>query len=48
MTQPKLINLHLNEYSQGLLYYPFAVDLDKCVASCNTLNDLFNIVFLPN
>ena len=48
MVQPKLISLHLNEYSQGLLYYPFVADLDKCVASCNTLNDLSNIVFLPN
>ena len=25
MTQPALINLHPNKYSQGLPYYPFAV-----------------------
>ena len=25
MTQPTLINLHLNEYSQEFHYYPFAV-----------------------
>ena len=25
MTQPTFINLHPNEYSQGLRYYPFAV-----------------------
>ena len=34
------INLHLNEYSQELNYYPFTVRLDKCVGSCNTLYDL--------
>ena len=28
MTQSTLINLHANEYSQKLYYYPFAVDLD--------------------
>ena len=35
-----LINLHPNEYSQELHYYPIAVKLDRCVGSCNTLNDL--------
>ena len=40
--QPTLINLHPNEYCQELHYYQFAVRLDKCVGSCNTLNDLFN------
>ena len=38
--RPTLINLHLNEYSQELHYYSFAVNIDKCVRSCNTLNDL--------
>ena len=28
MIQPTLINLHPNEYTQGLHYYPFAVNLD--------------------
>ena len=28
MIQPILNNLHSNEYSQGLRYYPFAVNLD--------------------
>ena len=27
--QPTLINLHPNEYSRELHYYPFAVKLDK-------------------
>ena len=38
-TQPTLINLHPNEYSQELYCYPFEVKLDRCVGSCNTLND---------
>ena len=47
MTQPTLINLHPNEYSQELHYDPFAVKLDTCVGSCNTLNDLSNKVCVP-
>ena len=42
-TQPTLVNLHPNEYTEGLRYYPFAVNLDRCVRSCNTLNDLSNM-----
>ena len=48
MIQPTLINLHPNEYSQEFHYYPFAVKLDRCVGSCNTLNDLSNKVCVPN
>ena len=39
-TQPTVLNLHPNEYTQGFHYYPIAVNLDRCVGSCNTLNDL--------
>ena len=39
MTQPTLINLHPSEYSQELHYYPFTVNLDRCVRSCKTLDD---------
>ena len=39
MTQPDLVNLHLNEYRQEFHGHTFAVKLDKCVGSCNTLND---------
>ena len=46
--QSTLINLHPNEYSQEFHYYPFAVKLDWCVASCDTLNDLPNKVCIPN
>ena len=48
MIQPTLINLHPNEYTQGLRYYPFAVNLDRCVGSYNSLNDLSNRVCVPN
>ena len=39
-----LTNLHRNEYSQVLHYYPFLFNLDTCVRICNTLNDLTNKV----
>ena len=45
---PTVINLHPNEYSQELPYYPFSVKLDRCVGSWNTLNDLSNKVYVPN
>ena len=48
MIQPTLINLHPNEYSQEIHYYPFVVKLDWCVASWNTLNDLSNKACAPN
>ena len=48
MTQPTLSNLHPNEYSHELHYYPFAVKLDRCVTRCNTLNDWYNKVCVPN
>ena len=40
MTQLTLINLHPIKYGQEFHYYLFSVDLDRCVGSCNTLNDL--------
>ena len=48
MIQPTLIGLHPNEYSQEFHFYPFAVKLDRCIGSCNTLNDLSNKVCVPN
>ena len=48
MIQPTLINLHPNEHSQELHYYPFTVKLDRCVGSCNTINELSNKVCVPN
>ena len=46
--QPTLINLYPHEYSKELHHYPFAVRLDKCVGSCNNLNDLSHKVNIPN
>ena len=46
--QPTLVNLHPNEYSHKLNYYPFAVKLDRSVGSFNTLNDLSNKACVTN
>ena len=43
-TQPTIITLHPNEYTQGLRYSLFAVNLGKCVGSRNTLYELSNEV----
>ena len=48
MAPPTLINLHPNKYSQELHYYPFAVNLDRCVRSFNTISDLPNKACAPN
>ena len=45
--QPALIKLNPNHYSKELLYYPFAIKLDKCVGSCNILHGLSNKVCFP-
>ena len=47
-TQPTLINLHPNEYSQEFHYYPFSVKLDRCVGTCNITTDLSNKVRISN
>ena len=44
----QIISLHPNEYSEEFHYYPFVVKLDRCIGSCNTLNDLSNKVCVPN
>ena len=46
--QPTNINLYPNEYSQEFHCYPFAVKLDRCIGSCNTLNVFPNKVCVPN
>ena len=48
LIHPTLTNLHSNEYSQELHYYPFAIKLDRCVRTRNTLNDLPNKVCILN
>ena len=47
MTQPTLINVHPNDYSQELHYDPFVVKLDRCVGNCNTLMT-YLIKYVPN
>ena len=47
-TQHTLINLHPNGCTQGLCYYPFMVNLDRCIRSCNILNDLSNKICVSN
>ena len=46
--QPVFINLHSNEYSQQFHYYPFTIELDKWVGSCDALNELSDKVCVPN
>ena len=46
ITQPTLINLYPNEYSQEFHYYHFFVNLDRCAGSCSTLDDLSHKVFV--
>ena len=48
MNQATLINLYPSEYNQEFHYYSFAVKLDRCVGSWNTLNELSNEVCVPN
>ena len=42
MTQPTPINLHLNECSQELHYYPFLVKLDSMLEDLNLR--VFNMI----
>ena len=44
MTQPTFINLHPNNYIEGLHNYSFPVNLDRCIGSCNIFNNLSNKV----
>ena len=48
MIQPTLINLHSNEYNQEFNFSSFVVKSDRCVGSCNTLNNLSNKVRVPS
>ena len=48
MIQSDFINLQPNEYNQECRYYSFAFKLDRCVGSCNTLNNLSNKACVPN
>ena len=43
-----IVNIHKYFMKKEFYYYPFAVKLDRCVGSCNTLNNLSNKVCVPN
>ena len=47
LTQPTLINLHSNGYTQEFHYYPFVVKLHRCVESGNILKNLSKKVCAP-
>ena len=40
ITRPTLIDINPDEHNQGLRYYPFMVNLDRCNGTCNGLDDL--------
>ena len=50
----KYLAMHESAYSyqftslQRLRYYPFPFNLNRCVGSCNTLNDESNRIRVPN
>ena len=39
MNQTILVNLHHNEFIEGLHYYHFTFNLDRCMGSCDNFND---------
>ena len=41
-------NTYSDEHNEGLRYYPFMVNLDRCNGICNTFNDLSNRICVPN
>ena len=43
MVQLTLVNLHPNKYNEGLRYFLFDINLDRCMGSCNSLK-----VCVPN
>ena len=46
MTQATLINFYPIQYNQQLNYYPYSVNLDRCVGHCNTFSDLSNRTYI--
>ena len=38
ITRPTLIDLNSDEYNQGLRYYSFIINLNRCNGSCNALD----------
>ena len=43
IARPSLINLNPDEFNEGLHYFPFMFNLDRCNRSCNTLDNLADV-----
>ena len=48
MTRPTLLDLNPDEYNPGWHYYPFIVNLDRFIGSCNTLDDPYDKISVQN
>ena len=48
MARPTLIDVNPDKCKQGLHYYPFIINLDRCNGSCNTLDDTCSRICVPN
>ena len=48
MTQAAPISVNPNKYSEEWSYYPFVVNLNRCVGSCKTFDDLSSRVLVSN
>ena len=48
MTRSSFTNLNPDEYNQGLCEDPFMVTLGRCIGNCNTLDNPFGSICVPN
>ena len=48
MAIPNLTDLNSDEYDQGLHCHPLTINLDRSYGICNTLDDLFDRIFVSN
>ena len=44
---PSLVTRIIGEYNQGLYYFPFMVNSDRCDGICNTLGDRSGRICVP-
>ena len=42
--RPTIVDINSNK----ALYYPFSVSVSKCSGSCNTIDDPYAQIFVPN
>ena len=42
--RPEIISLNTNE----LLFYPYSIKINKCKGICNTINDLYSKICVPD